>query len=513
MRKITHQLLPGAAGFDATCAALRANPHVASGEQVNGERYYLDTPERGLLHQGLVLECDRGRDPATTLLTLRRSQRIHPGAAWCDDIPRSAVDILDADARKYVYEAIGSARLIVITERPVRVARLELVDAKTRFVACIIVQQFGDGRHGPAPIAIRFYALPGRRDAARDAVERLFRQQSFDRVGVPVDPRDIDLASADLPPAVYGRVPAIANTDALGTALKTVLAANFYVIDRCEHGVEADLDTEFLHDYRIALRRMRSLFDAFRHLFDARTAGLLKADLKWLNEVSGGRRDLDVFLHQFPALQRSTPGRHAVALEQLRDFIVTERENAQSRLVHEFAGERYAVFKTDWQSVLEHAQFAGEGHDEPVTEAAAASIWRTYRRIRKRIRTPRLSDSIDALHAVRKDCKKLRYQIESFRTLFPHRRLNRAVAELKQLQDILGAVCDLSVQQEFLVARRARMLERLTEPAPMAQLLETLLARYAAAEEELRRNISNDLARFASKDVARRYRKLFTAVA
>lgn len=508
MREITHQLLPGTAGFDATCAALRANQHVESGEQVNGERYYLDTPERGLLHQGLVLECDRGRDPATTLLTLRRSQRIHPGAAWCDDIPRSAVDILDADARKYVYDAIGSARLIVITERPVRVARLALVDAKTRFVASIIVQQFGDGRCGPSPIAIRFYALPGR----RDAVERLFRHQSFDQVGVPVDPRDIDLASADLPPAVYGRVPAIANTDAIGTALKTVLAANFYVIDRCEHGVEADLDTEFLHDYRIALRRMRSLFDAFRHLFDARTAALLKADLKWLNEISGGRRDLDVFLHDFPALQRSTPARHAAALEQLRDFIVTERENAQARLVREFAGERYAVFKTHWQSLLEQAQFAGEGHDEPASRAAAESIWRTYRRIRKRIRAPRISDSIDALHALRKDCKKLRYQIESFRRLFPHRRLNRAVAELKQLQDILGAVCDLSVQQEFLVARRAQMLARLTDPAPMARLLETLLTRYAAAEKELRRNINGELTRFASRDVAQRYRKLFAAV-
>ncbi len=511
MREIAHHLLSDAAGFDATCAALRVNPHVESGEQVNGERCYLDTPDRGLLHQGLVLECDRGQ--AMTRLALRRSQRIHPGGAWCDDIPRSAVDILDADARKYVFRAIGSARLIVIAARPVRIAWMELIDAKARAVARVIVQQFGDGPHEHSPIALRFYALPGRRDAARKAIERFRRHLPGDEASGPIDLRDIDLASADLPPAVHGRGPAIANTDEIGTALKTILAANYSVITRCESGVEADLDTEFLHDYRIALRRMRSLFDAFRRLFDARTAGLLKADLKWLNEVSGDRRDLDVFLHQFPALQRTTPGRHAAALDQLRDFIVTERENAQARLVREFAGERYAVFKTDWESLLEQAQIAGEGYSEPVSEAAAASIWRTYRRIRKRIRAPRISDSIDALHALRKDCKKLRYQIESFRSLFPRRRLNRAVGELKQLQDILGAVCDLSVQQEFLVARRAQMLARLTDPAPMAQLLETLLNRYAAAEGELRRNINSDLARFASRDVARRYRKLFTAVA
>lgn len=510
MREIAHHLLPGAAGFDDTCAALRANPLVESGEQVNGVRYYLDTPDRGLLHQGLVLECDR--DPATTRLTLRRLQRIHPGGAWSNDIPRSAVDILDADARKYVFDAIGSARLIVIAERPVRVTWMELVDAKARSVARIVVQQFSDRPHEPSPIALRAYALPGRRSAARNGVERFRERLPLDEVSLPIDLRGIDLASADLPAAVRGRIPAITDTDELGIALRHILAANFHVIVQCEHGVEADLDTEFLHDYRIALRRMRSLFDAFKRLFDARTTELLKADLQWLNEITGGRRDLDVFLHQFPALQHSTPRRYAAALEQLRDFIVTERENAQARLVREFAGERYAVFKKDWRSLLEQARFPGEGHDEPVAEAAAASIWRTYRRIRKRIRAPRISDTIDALHALRKDCKKLRYQIESFRILFPHRRLNRAVAELKQLQDILGAVCDLSVQQEFLVARREQMLARLTDPAPMAQLLEALLNRYSAAEAKLRRNISDDLARFASRGVARRYRELFAAV-
>ncbi|MGR9089749.1 MAG: CHAD domain-containing protein [Gammaproteobacteria bacterium] len=507
MREIAHYLLRGTAGFVDTAAALRAIPRVELQAHLDGARHYLDTPDRGLLHHNLVLECDR--DPETTRLGLRQPQRLLVSGAWSDEVPRSAVDILDADARQLVFAAIRSERLIVVENRPLRVAGLQIVDARGRPVARIIVQQFTDGLHNPTPIALRIYALPGRLSHARKAVERIRQQLSLDDIPGPVELRDIDLASADLPTALLCKVPATTDRDEIGVAINRILAANFHVLATRERGIEADLDTEFLHDYRIALRRMRSLFDAFKPLFDERTAGLFKADLKWLNEVTGGRRDLDVFLHQFPALQRATPRRYGPALEQLRDFIVTERENAQSRLTLELTGERYDVFKADWRALLERPQLAGKGHDEPVTEAAGASIWKTYRRIRKQIREPHTTGAIAALHALRKDCKKLRYQIESFKTLFPRRRLKRAVAELKQLQDMLGAVCDLSVQQEFLIERREQMLDRLSDTSPLAQLLEKLLNQYGEAEKTLRRNIRSDLDRFGSKPVMRRYRSLF----
>lgn len=507
MREIAHYLIAGSVGFDDTVTALRALPTVAIQAQLDGTRHYLDTPDRGLLHHDLVLECDR--DAATTRLALRQPKRILLSGSWSDDVPRSAVDILDADARQHVVTAIRSEPLVVVDRRRARVAWLDVSNARGRHVARVVVQQFSDALHNPAPIALRAYALRGQRTRALKAIARIRQALAIDELPTSIDLRDIDLASADLPAALQCRVPAITGEDEIGIALTKTLAANFHVLTSRERGIEADLDTEFLHDYRIALRRMRSLFDAFKPLFDERTADLLKADLKWLNEVSGGRRDLDVFLHQFPQLQRATPRRHTTALGQLRDFIVTERENAQHRLVFELTGTRYDVFKADWRALLERPQFVGAGHDEPVTAAAGASVWTSYRRIRKQIRAPGTTAEIKALHALRKDCKKLRYQIESFETLFPRRRLTRAVAELKQLQDILGTVCDLSVQQAFLIERRDQMLAQLTDPSPMAQLLEALLAQYAEAETRLRRTIRVDLDRFASKDIMRRYRKLF----
>ena len=49
-------------------------------------------------------------------------------------------------------------------------------------------------------------------------------------------------------------------------------------------------------------------------------------------------------------------------------------------------------------------------------------------------------------HELRKTCKKLRYLVEFFRSLFPRREMGRVITALKLLQDNLGEYQDLYVQ-------------------------------------------------------------------
>ncbi|MCL4244402.1 MAG: CHAD domain-containing protein, partial [Candidatus Dadabacteria bacterium] len=57
-------------------------------------------------------------------------------------------------------------------------------------------------------------------------------------------------------------------------------------------------------------------------------------------------------------------------------------------------------------------------------------------------------DSPDSdLHALRIECKKLRYYLEFFESLFPGEEAKRAIKQLKSLQDNLGDFNDLHVQQ------------------------------------------------------------------
>lgn len=144
---------------------------------------------------------------------------------------------------------------------------------------------------------------------------------------------------------------------------------------------------------------------------------------------------------------------------------------------------RYARDKRDWRAWLERA-VAGGGTGAaaavPIQATADEAIWRTYRGIRKRGRRldPR-RDSV-GLHDLRKRCKKLRYRIEAFRTLYPAADIDRLIKRLKKLQNTMGAIVDASTQSELLQQLRQRHGGELSTAAngQMQQLVEHCDALY-----------------------------------
>ncbi len=63
-----------------------------------------------------------------------------------------------------------------------------------------------------------------------------------------------------------------------------------------EAGLRADLDSEFLHDWRVAVRRTRCLLGQLKQVFPAGETRRLRSELGWLARLTGPLRDLDVFL-------------------------------------------------------------------------------------------------------------------------------------------------------------------------------------------------------------------------
>ena len=56
----------------------------------------------------------------------------------------------------------------------------------------------------------------------------------------------------------------------------------------------------------------------------------------------------------------------------------------------------------------------------------------------------------DQLHALRIACKKFRYSIEVFESLFPDEAVRKYLSHLAELQDILGTLNDISVARRLL---------------------------------------------------------------
>ena len=80
----------------------------------------------------------------------------------------------------------------------------------------------------------------------------------------------------------------------------------------------------------------------------------------------------------------------------------------------------------DWHEVLDADVLPGEPAalaDRPVEEVASQRIWRMYKKVLKAGRAVTADGPAEEMHELRKDCKKLRYLIEFFRSLYPGKEL------------------------------------------------------------------------------------------
>src|SRR5205814_6144881 len=82
-------------------------------------------------------------------------------------------------------------------------------------------------------------------------------------------------------------------------AVATVLASLLDTLEANVPGTIADIDTEFLHDLRIAVRRTRSALKLAGDVLPAGLAARFRPGFKWLGDLTTPTRDLDVYLLGF----------------------------------------------------------------------------------------------------------------------------------------------------------------------------------------------------------------------
>lgn len=219
-----------------------------------------------------------------------------------------------------------------------------------------------------------------------------------------------------------------------------------------EAGIIDDIDTEFLHDYRVCLRRIRSVLSLFRDVFAPETTAELKDAFSALMEPTGRVRDLDVYLLGKPVFFDRVPVSLHPGLELLFARMQTERDLAQRKLVKHLRGANYAARIAALETRLNAADGLPPGSqgDQQALDYACVLIWARYHKVCKLAR--RIDDATpdEDVHRLRIHCKKLRYLMEFFGPLFLAKKFRKILKPLKVLQDNLGLFNDCSVQQEEL---------------------------------------------------------------
>ena len=238
-------------------------------------------------------------------------------------------------------------------------------------------------------------------------------------------------------------------------ALRKILLTLLDTLERNVPGTRADLDSEFLHDLRVATRRTRSALSQVKRVLPDTVVETYKERFAWLGQITGPTRDLDVFLLELPRYRASLPAAMARDLDPLEDLLKTTHKKEQALLKRRLGSAEMGKLLKEWRALLEAETPPGEPGllaDQPVDQVVSQRIWKMYRRVIKAGRAIDVDGPAEAMHELRKDCKKLRYLIEFFRGIYPADEVKSLIKALKELLDNLGEFQDLEVQADKLRA-------------------------------------------------------------
>jgi len=280
-----------------------------------------------------------------------------------------------------------------------------------------------------------------------------------------------------------------------------------------EKGIKADIDTEFLHDYRVAIRRTRSALTQFKGVFPAQATEQFKQDFAYLGKLTNRLRDLDVYLLKRQEYCDLLPERLRPALDSLFQNLATERRDELKKFILEMDTDNYRGTLAQWE------RFLADSKNEVMEPSTNSSIHALnlaqsiiYKRFKKIIKIGKRihAESPDKeLHRLRIECKKLRYSLEFFTSLFPKQDLDYLVKQLKKLQDNLGDFNDLHVQQvnlsQYLTTIKGVGARTVLQAAAVGGLITQLNTR----QHEVRRSFTKSFQLFSSPENIALFKKLF----
>jgi CHAD domain-containing protein len=431
--------------------------------------------------------------------------------------PGFASDLPPGRLRDKLVNVLDMRRLLPVMEVRSRVHAYSLLNGDGKIVVRLCIEDStaidpATQRRKSLGRTLKALPLKGYRKTFRRVLKHLQDHLRLPALGG--DPLTIALASHGRAPCDYSAKPAVPLEPELraDAAVRRILLRLLDILERNEPGIRADLDSEFLHDFRVAGRRSRSVLGQIKQIFPLRVVERFRNDLAWLNQVSGPTRDLDVYRLTFPDYQASLPPEVQQDLEPLRAFLIARQKIAHQQLLRALDSARYRRFKQAWRGFLESPlppRTTLSNARRPVLDVASERIWRLFRRTIKEGAAIGPASPPEDLHELRKTCKKLRYLLECFQRLYPPEDMTRLIKALKTLQNNLGDFQDLHVQIVAMQGFGTQMLEKEHASAPALMALGMLVENLERRQQRAREEFDNRFAAFAGAGHRRLFKRLF----
>ncbi len=490
-------------------------------------RTWLDTFDWRLYRAGLMLEFEQARRGGRLLLSRvgGTPQAEQPVTGWPPRRP--ALDLPPGPVRDRIMVLIRPRALLPIVRAASTVSVTRLLNADGKTVARLVAEHITVTAVAAGPTA----AGP---TAAGTTAELPLRLAVTEVRGYPGQARRASTLLAGVPGVAsashgvftaaltaLGRHPAdyTSGVDAEVTAsmpasvaVARLLLRLLDTLEQNVDGVLRDVDTEFLHDLRVAVRRSRSAIKLLGEVLPEDLARHYAAEFKWLGDLTTPTRDLDVHLLGFDSMTAQLTAASPADLEPFRAFLVRRRAREVRRLAAALRGPRFRAITDDWRKVLLEIRDTGASRRRRREPTAAELALRTTERAFRRIAAHGAAITADSppesLHDLRKRAKELRYLLEFFASLHDPVAYRKVVGELKSLQDCLGDFQDSQVQREEIHTMADAMLAERAAPAATLLAMGEIAAKLTLSQTEARADFARRFARFAGPAGQERIRVL-----
>lgn len=463
-----------------------------------------DTPDWRLIQQGYYLVQLQDKAELRQLMdgsviangTLRRGKN-----------PFFPAELEANDLRRHLENAAGIRAMVPKMHFSIELTRYNLLNENGKILLLLTYER--ERSPNPASRLILHPVKGHSADARRFGQE--MKAAGLQRSTEPECRLLCILQRAGIDPIAGNRSPRLDPDAPAIDSCRLILRDNLRLIQDNLPGTVADIDTEFLHDLRVAIRRSRSLLQLIPNVFADEAIRPHRDALKSFAKATNAVRDLDVYILQRDAYRAMIPASLRRGLERVFDELAADREARFNELKRYLESPALKSVLADWQAFVDDKSAAHNGAMAQVQTLALARML-LAKRFRKILRMGAAitSDSPDKkLHDLRLEVKKMRYLLEFFGSLLDGPDIRRFLKRFRSLQTVLGSFNDYAVQETMI---RHDLEAAESSPRPSASRCAALGALVAELERKRRRTRSHFARAFdklGSKGNRRAAKKLF----
>jgi len=237
-------------------------------------------------------------------------------------------------------------------------------------------------------------------------------------------------------------------------ACTQILISSWEQMHRNVDGMLADVDSEFLHDFRVALRRTRSLLQLVKGVYAEEDVLRFKKELGEVMRGTNRLRDLDVYLLERDAYAKLLPPALRAGLDAFFGDLQSERAKVYRQFARDFNSAEVKAKLRAWETFLTKRAPVSQPDcpdgEAPVADLARKLLRKRFNRIIKDGRKITDQTPDEAVHELRIQFKKLRYLLEFFKSLFAGEELDYLIKRSRKMQSVLGDFNDMCVQQRTI---------------------------------------------------------------